>query len=675
MAAPTAARPTDVEPQAGDSSSMGRVGVLVAIVVAATGVGLVIGGGRYTAPVAGITDAGPLVGWLLPAARALSLAAGVATLGWLGFAAFLGPQKKGGQLGTTGLRDVRRAGTAAAVWAAASVITALLTVADVLGSPLAEVLDVATLQRYAWDILPTRAAILAALAAMAIWAGSRWCTGLAGAAGWAIVAAAALTFTPLSGHAAGYGDHALALTSGVVHTLAAAIWAGALLALTVHAWRHDAGVEQAARRYSPLAAWCVGLLALSGIGNAYARMDTVSDLWNSGYGRLLSVKLVVFAVILALAWVARRRLASKVADSRPSLAALVSMEVTLMAVASGLAVALASTPYPRAETTALTLAEQLLGRPMPGAPTAQSVILGWQFEPLFLVGGIIAAALYIAGVVRLRSRGDRWSWGRTISWLLGVIAVIWATNSGIAVYSPVSFSIHMLQHMTLSMIAPILLVMGTPITLALRALHPAPAGRRGPREWIIWGIHTPFTRFITHPLWVLLVFTIGLYGLYYTPLFGWLMGSHLGHLFMQVHFLLAGYLFSYVVLGLDPAPRVLAPWLRMLLVLIAMSLHSFFAVPIMMSDIVFAGDWYSQVQPPWITDLVDQTRTAGGIAWGIAEVPSLMLMIILGVQWAKSDDKEARRRDRRVDRDGDAELEAYNAQLQRMAEAARRRGE
>ena len=645
------------------------------LVLLATAAGLVLGDGRYTAPTTGLTDAGPLVGWLVPLLRAATFTAGVATFGWLGYAAFLGPQRRDGTLGTGGLADVRRATNAAGIWAASSLATAVVSMASVLGSPLAEVIRPAVISRYAWDIPIVRAYVLGAFIAGAIWVFGRQTRSLAAAAGWAVAAGAALSFIPLAGHAAGYGDHALALTSGVVHVLAMATWVGGLLALSVHAWRGDAGVVEAARRYSNFAMVSVGLLVLTGIANAYTRMDTISDLWNSGYGRLVTAKTILLIGIVLIAAVVRRRLAERVGHSRPALAGLVATELGFMAVATGFAVALAITPYPRAENSATTLVEQLLGRTMPEAPTTTALIFGWQFEPVFLVGGLIAAALYVAGTVRLRSRGDSWPVGRTIAWLLGVIAVMWSTNSGLAVYSPVDFSIHMLQHMVLSMIAPILLVMGTPITLALRAINPAPSGRRGPREWIAWGINTPVAKFITHPLWVLLIFTVGLYGLYYTPLFGWLMGSHLGHLAMQVHFLLAGYLFSYVVLGLDPAPRVLAPWLRMLMLLVAMSLHSFFAVPIMMSDIVFAGDWYSQVQPPWVTDLVARTKLAGGIAWGIAEVPSLMLMIVLAVQWARSDDREARRHDRQADRDGEAELTAYNERLRLMNESAQRRGE
>ena len=647
----------------------------IGVVLLATVVGLVVGDGRYTAPTSGIKDAGALVGWLLPLLRAVTLSLGVATFGWLGYAAFLGPQRRDGTLGNAGLADVHRATAAAGLWALASLVTSVMSMASVLGSPLTEAIRPSVISRYAWDIPIVRAYVLGALIAGAVWVFGRRARSLAAAAAWAVAVGAALAFIPLAGHAAGYGDHALALTSGVVHVLAMATWVGGLLALSVHAWRRDPGVTEAARRYATFAMVSVGFLVVTGVANAYTRMDTVSDLWNSGYGRLVAAKTVLLIAIMLIAVVVRRRLAERVAESRPALAGLVATELGLMAVATGFAVALAVTPYPRAENSATTLVEQLLGRPMPVAPTTTSLVFGWQFEPVFLVGGLIAAALYVAGVVRLRARGDSWPMGRTIAWLLGVIAVMWSTNSGLAVYSPVDFSIHMLQHMVLSMIAPILLVMGTPITLALRALTPAPSGRRGPREWISWGINTPVAKFITHPLWVLMIFTVGLYGLYYTPLFGWLMGSHLGHLAMQVHFLLAGYLFSYVVLGLDPAPRVLAPWLRMLMLLVAMSLHSFFAVPIMMSDIVFAGDWYSQVQPPWVTDLVAQTKLAGGIAWGIAEVPSLMLMIVLAVQWARSDDREARRHDRQADRDGEAELMAYNERLRLMNESAQRRNE
>ena len=645
------------------------------LALVATACGLILGGGRYVAPPQDLVDAGPWATWGLALSRAVALIGGIATFGWLFYAAFLGPQQRDGLLGSSGSADLRRAARAAGLWAVASAIAAALTLAVILGISLPEAISPSVVNLYSWEIPAVRAFVLSAVTAAVVWFFARRAVSLTTAAGLAVVAFAALAFVPLAGHSATYGDHALALTAGVAHVWAAAAWFGGLLALAMHAWRGDRGVQEATVRYSRVATIAVVVLLVAGMANGYARMDTVSDLWNSGYGRLLTAKMLVFAFALVFAWQVRRHLAVDLGKSRSALGKLVAGELGLLAIAVGFAVALAQTPYPRVDNSAATVVEQLLGRSMPDAPTVGSVILGWQFEPIFLVGGLVAAAYYVAAVARLRARGDHWPMGRTISFLLGIVVIIWTTNSGLAIYSPVSFSIHMGQHMLLSMIAPILLVLGTPITLALRAIPPAPAGRRGPREWIVWGINSPVARFVTHPIWVLLVFTVGLYGLYYTPLFPWLMGSHLGHVAMQLHFLAAGYLFAYVVLGLDPAPRQLPPWIRLLMLLVAIALHSFFAVPIMMSDVVFAGEWYSQVQPPWIEDPLAETRLGGGVAWGIAEIPALILMVVLAVQWARSDAREAGRKDRQADRDGNAELAAYNAHLQRLHQSAQRRGE
>ena len=645
------------------------------LALVATAFGLILGGGRYVAPPQDLVDAGPWATWGLALSRAVALIGGIATFGWLFYAAFLGPQQRDGLLGSSGSADLRRAARAAGLWAVASAIAAALTLAVILGISLPEAISPSVVNLYSWEIPAVRAFVLSAVTAAVVWFFARRAVSLTTAAGLAVVAFAALAFVPLAGHSATYGDHALALTAGVAHVWAAAAWFGGLLALAMHAWRGDRGVQEATVRYSRVATIAVVVLLVAGMANGYARMDTVSDLWNSGYGRLLTAKMLVFAFALVFAWQVRRHLAVDLGKSRSALGKLVAGELGLLAIAVGFAVALAQTPYPRVDNSAATVVEQLLGRSMPDAPTVGSVILGWQFEPIFLVGGLVAAAYYVAAVARLRARGDHWPMGRTISFLLGIVVIIWTTNSGLAIYSPVSFSIHMGQHMLLSMIAPILLVLGTPITLALRAIPPAPAGRRGPREWIVWGINSPVARFVTHPIWVLLVFTVGLYGLYYTPLFPWLMGSHLGHVAMQLHFLAAGYLFAYVVLGLDPAPRQLPPWIRLLMLLVAIALHSFFAVPIMMSDVVFAGEWYSQVQPPWIEDPLAETRLGGGVAWGIAEIPALILMVVLAVQWARSDAREAGRKDRQADRDGNAELAAYNAHLQRLHQSAQRRGE
>jgi putative copper resistance protein D len=229
----------------------------------------------------------------------------------------------------------------------------------------------------------------------------------------------------------------------------------------------------------------------------------------------------------------------------------------------------------------------------------------------------------------------------------------------------------MLAHMTITMLAPILLVLGAPATLALRALRPATGNERGPREWLTWLLHSWITRILTNPVYVFIVYVIGLYGLYLTPAFGWLMGSHVGHIIMQVHFLVSGYLFYWVVIGIDPRPRPLPYWGRMLLLLLALAVHGIFAVILMMGATPLAPEWYGIVRPPWVTDPLQDSLYGGQVAWGLSEIPTLLVMIVIGVQWSRSDDREATRNDRRADRDGDAELNAYNERLAKLAERDR----
>jgi putative copper resistance protein D len=137
---------------------------------------------------------------------------------------------------------------------------------------------------------------------------------------------------------------------------------------------------------------------------------------------------------------------------------------------------------------------------------------------------------------------------------------------------------------------------------------------------------------------------------------------------MEIHFFISGLLFSYVVIGADPGPRVVPYWSRLMIVLVGLSLHAFFAIAIMQASEPIGVDWYIQVQPPWITDLLADTKAGGSIAWALGEVPTLFLLIIVAVMWFRTDTRLARQIDRAADRDGDAELKAYNARLNSLNE-------
>ncbi|MGV1003601.1 MAG: cytochrome c oxidase assembly protein [Candidatus Nanopelagicales bacterium] len=647
---------------------------------------------HYSPAPDGLPDSGRLVVDGITAMRLVGLLAGALCAGFIlsGFA--LDTTATTDQLGREGRRDLRRAAVWAWVWALSSAAYGLFALADVLGVTLGEAAQPSLLRTYAWDVTTTRAAWVAAVMVVVMAARLPRTRSLAAAAGWFIVAATACGIPSLAGHAAGLGSHSLALVAGFVHTACALTWGGGGVALGFHAARGTRDLRTRMLRFGFVAVVCVALLGISGVASAATRMDTFSQLWSTTYGRMILAKTGALGLALGAALASRRwaqaRAASAPLRGHQSVAPgseadpgaplprwALPAEIAALAAAVGIAAILARAAFPRTAVDLPSLGETLIGYLYPPAPTLRLVALGWHPDWVWLTTVAILAGLYGLGLADLHRRGDRWPVGRTVSWFLGLGVIVWATSAGIGWYAPVSFAMHMIAHMALSMFAPVFLVMGAPVTLALRALPAAghrAGGGRGPREWLLWGLHTPLSRFLTHPLYVLFIYTVGLYGLYYTPAYAWLMTSHLGHLFMQVHFLLAGYLFYWVVIGIDPTPRRLDYPARLILLMASLVIHTFFAVPMMMAGEPMIQDWFAVVQPPWLTDPLADTHYAGGIAWGLGEIPTLVVALTLGIQWARSDDREARRLDRRAEMDGDADLTAYNAGLAKLDAADRR---
>ncbi|MDT3399466.1 cytochrome c oxidase assembly protein [Streptomyces sp. B1866] len=283
-------------------------------------------------------------------------------------------------------------------------------------------------------------------------------------------------------------------------------------------------------------------------------------------------------------------------------------------------------------------------------------------DPFFLVGCAAALALYGWGVARLARRGDRWPAGRTAAFALGVLTVALVMCTRLNDYGMVMFSVHMVQHMVISMLAPILLLLGAPVTLALRALPVAGRGRRGPREVLTALLHSRYLRVVTHPAFTIPLFIASLYGLYFTPLFAFLMGSKAGHLAMMAHFLLVGLVFFWPIMGVDPGPHRPGHLMRMLELFAGMPFHAFFGIALMMASEPMISTYEHPPVSLGVDPLSDQ-NAAGGIAWAFSEIPSVLVLVALLFQWYASEQRQARRRDRAADRDGDQELAAYNAYL------------
>ncbi|HEY3710742.1 MAG TPA: cytochrome c oxidase assembly protein [Amycolatopsis sp.] len=646
------------------------VGVVLAALIA---VGLVAltGGAGYL--IAGLPDPGLVTRYGITVVRVLSEAASVVCIGALLLAAFLVPPQKSGTLGPEGYAAVRTAGIAAWVWFAAALLSVAFTAADGAGKPFGEVLSPQTLLDLVDAIEQPKAWLWTALIAVLLALGCRlvltwgWTTVLF------FVAVAGLIPVAVTGHSASGGSHDMATNSLLFHLVAASLWVGGLVALLALGWRRGNHLTIAAKRFSRMALVCWIVMAISGVINALVRIN-LGDLLTTDYGLLVVAKTVALLLLGVFGHQQRRRGVAGLVNGQggSQLLRLAAVEVLIMFVTIGLASGLARTPPPADAVTQPSTTELLIGYNLDGAPTFWRLLTDWRFDLVYGTAAIVLAGLYLAGVWRLRKRGDAWPVGRLVAWLAGCLVILLATSSGIGRYSPAMFSVHMGSHMMLSMVAPVLLVLGGPVTLALRAL-PA-AGRDappGPREWLLAAVHSPVSRFLTHPIVALLLFVGSFYALYFSGLFDSALNYHWAHLAMNAHFLLAGYVFYWPVIGVDQAPRRIPPIGRLGMMFAAMPFHAFFGVILMNMQNVIGQLFYSQLRLPWVGDLLTDQRLGGGIAWAAGEVPVLLVLIALLVQWARADEREAKRKDRREENTGGEELAAYNAMLKNLADGKR----
>ena len=296
--------------------------------------------------------------------------------------------------------------------------------------------------------------------------------------------------------------------------------------------------------------------------------------------------------------------------------------------------------------------------------------LFWSYSPDILILGIllIVSALYIRGLVILSKRGDKWPIGRTVAFFCGVGFADYATSGGVGIYAQYSFSYHMIAHMILGMIAPIGFVLSAPVTLALRTL---PIGRsqeeRGIRGSVISLIHSKVMGFYTNPVVALGIFDGSLFLLYMTPLFGAMMHSHTGHVIMDIHFLLSGYLFFHVIVGVDPNPRKVPHIVRIIILFAAMSIHAFFSITLLSTSTLLDNGYFAALHRTWNVDLLVDQHLGGSIGWAMGEIPILIALVATFIQWVRDDSREANRIDRAADRADamgeDDELAEYNRHL------------
>ena len=478
-----------------------------------------------------------------------------------------------------------------------------------------------------------------------------------------IIALIAITAPIFQSHGTSSSHHGLAIGALVIHVIALSFWVGGLFGLTQLS---KAQKLIALPRFSELALWSAITVIITGAATAWTRLDSISS-WQSKYGAITILKIFLAFTLIGFGALHRRWI---IKSDFPSIFRLISGEIVIMFVTVFVGSWLSTVAPPTREVKS-SQALLITGIQMPPAPTFSNILLAYDADGLMLGLLIIAVALYIKGVVILRKRGDTWPVGRTIAFALGISMVDFATSGGLGVYSHFAFSNHMMAHMFLGMIAPIGIVLGAPITLALRTLPQARnKDERGVRGSFIALLHSKPALVMTNPVVALAIFDGSLFTLYFTPLFGNLMQGHSGHFFMSTHFLLAGILFFQTIIGVDPAPRKVPHLVKIIIIFAAMSIHAFFSIAIMSATTLIDNGYFVLLERPWATDLLADQKLGGAIGWAMGEIPILLALIATFLQWLREDKKEAGRIDRAADRAAatgeDDDLAQYNRYLAQL---------
>ncbi|RAX45178.1 copper resistance protein CopD [Arthrobacter sp. AQ5-06] len=641
-----------------------------------------------------VSDPGALVRWGLPVSKAIHNVALATVIGGLIFAVGILPRTAGPRSRTHNgdapehpafARALAIAAAAGAAWTLSAVAVLVLTYSDVAGQAVGGDAEFTrALVYFITDIETGRAWLTVTIIAAVVTTALFGVRSLGGLALTLFLALAGLVPPALIGHSSSSSDHEGAINSLGLHLVGVSSWVGGIVVLALLSGiltgpKPGAAAditEPTLRRFSSLAGFAFALVFASGVINARIRITNWGDLLGSPYGQLILAKSAAALVLGGIGFMHRQWVIPQLGrkgsamSSRRVLWQLVLVELLVMGATSGVAVALSRSAPPQPTTFAPDASPAFIvtGYELPPELTSERWLTEWRFDWLWVAVVLFGLVAYFLGVAKVLRRGDKWQWFRAVNWVIGLLVLTYITSGPPSVYGRILFSAHMVDHMALTMVAPIFLVLGAPVTLALRALPARGDGSRGTREWLLVLIHSKFSQLVTHPLFAAANFAGSIVLFYYSDAFGFAMRDHVGHELMILHFSLTGYIFILSMIGTDPLPRRAPYPMRLLLLLATMGFHAFFGVAIMGGTSLLSADYFGNLGRAWGPSALLDQQMGGAVAWGIGEVPTLLVAIGVAIMWSRSDERETRRTDRAADRNNDADLTAYNDMFAKLAE-------
>ena len=583
---------------------------------------LLISAGETTHKVLpGITPVPTSTLWILPIARLFCDLASVAVVGGFLVGGFLIPYGRSASLNQIG-PFINWSVTGLGIWCIALILQGLASASEIFAVPLNRTLDPLLLKEFFTDLTSSRillAELMFIMLMLAIVATAKSPSTLRRLCVLSVLTASA---PALTGHSGLSNGHQLASSSLAIHLISLLLWCGGLLVITVFAQWIGPNLSIVISRYSSLALWCFVGVGLSGLANSWIRLGTFAHLLDSIYGRIIVIKFVLLVALAGIGLTHRTVTIKRLArgESRVLLR-FASGEVAVMGAAISTAVVLARTAFPIPHTTtAPSPSELALGVSIPPEPSAWLVMFG-SFQPdvLWLAFSIVVFGTYL----QLSRRMTLWPRKRIGYLATALILLTWGTSGGIGVYSHVLFSAHMVQHMIMALAVPLLIYLARPYELVIRT---KPDNNiEGLADWLVASELDGMWKHATKPVTVVSLTALGFWGIYFTPLFGYLMSAHWGHLVMQGYLLASGFLFVSCVLGSSPeSGPVSMTQVRTLLV--TEPIHIAFSLAVMFSGHLIGSQTYERLHRPYRQDLISDQRTGGVIGLIIGE--SLFLFML-----------------------------------------------
>lgn len=573
------------------------------------------------------------------------------------------------ELGARGRRLVRSAGMSSAVWFSCSILMVPLLAGENNGVALSAVLQAPG--AFIAATQPAQAWLIPAAVALAVTISARRIRRVGAALALLSVGLIWQLAPVVTGNVSVGADHDFGTDAAIWASLAACVAiASAVAALVTLGDATDAeGFRLRRRRYVwSLAIAATIVVAARLVVGSYELAGT--PVLATGYGVLTALLVTGWALLALRGWAGVAR-SARFRGVRPR--AGLALDLALGVLLVGAQTAMAHMAPPRFLVPQGSAQINFLGYEVNTPPTLAGLLLPGRPNVLLVSLGVAAIILYVAGHTILVRRGIQWPVGRTVAWLTGWLLLVWVSSAGVWAYSGAAFSYHMLVHMTLNMLVPVLVVLGAPITLALRVLPTHPESHPlGARDLVNAMVTWKPLEYVLHPVVIGFNFIASAYVIYLTGLFEYLMRYHWGHQLMTVHFLVSGMLFFGLIIGADRNPRELPHVAKLGFLFAAMPFHAFFAVALLSSDGIIGANFYRALDVAWMTDLLADQKIGGQYTWAMGEIPMLIVVVALVAQWFVQDSREARRKDRAMDDGLDDAHEAYNEMLRKLSERADR---